>query len=151
MQIITILSGILTPIIAIIAVHIAYQQYKVNSLRFRWNLYDRRLAVVKTIREYIGFINQKPRDVDFNICQKFLHDSSEAVFLFSDDVQDYINELYKKSIRLEFLFNERREEGELDDKKRSEKNDLQSWFLKQPKESIELFQKTMSFSKLRKH
>jgi hypothetical protein len=138
-----IITTILTLLIGFITVYIAYQQYKVNSRHQKWNMYNRQIAVVKTVREFIGFINQKPHDVDFNICLKFLHDSSEAVFLFSDKVQNYIDLLYKKCIKLEFLINKLHEEKELDNKERSEKKDLLSWFLNQPKESIELFQKKM--------
>jgi hypothetical protein len=148
-----IIITILTIIIAIIMACIAYQQYRVNFLNLQWNLYDRRLAVVKTVREFIGVILQKAH-ADYNTCLKFLNDASEALFLFPDEVQDYINELYKKSIELEGLHKKldgshSLPNGEKRDKVAGEEANLLSWFQKQPEFSIKLFQKTMSFNKLR--
>jgi hypothetical protein len=99
-------------------------------------------------------INQKAY-ADYGTCLKFLNDASEAVFLFPDEVQDYINELYKKSIKLEGR-NKKLDGshslpiGEKRKKVACEEENLLSWFLKQPEFSIKLFQKTMSFNKLRK-
>ena len=44
---IDILAALLTPTIALIALYIAYQQYKINQQRLRHETYERRLEFIK--------------------------------------------------------------------------------------------------------
>ena len=49
-------STLLTPIIAVIAVYIAYQQHKTNRDNFRLNLYEKRYSVYRAINDFISHI-----------------------------------------------------------------------------------------------
>lgn len=51
---IDLIAACLTPLIAIIATYIAYQQYRANRLKNRHDLYDRRLAVYNAVAEFLA-------------------------------------------------------------------------------------------------
>jgi hypothetical protein len=60
-QILSLFSGLLTPIIAIIAVYIAWQQYKTHQRRLHLEKYDRSLALYAEIKKILSLIM---RDAD---------------------------------------------------------------------------------------
>jgi hypothetical protein len=95
-------SALLTPVIALTAVYIAYQQYKINKLRLRHELYERRLHVYKAVQSFLSEILIKG-DVEFARCTQFYADASEATFLFDKYVQKFIDEIYKKAINMHAL------------------------------------------------
>ena len=63
-QVVKYLSGLLTPIIAIIAAYIAYRQYKNDNERLKRDLYEKRYAIFSNLMETIAlvvhlFVNSK--------------------------------------------------------------------------------------------
>ena len=72
---------------------------------------------------------------------KFLRDSKEKEFLFKEDLQEYLEKLYKKGVNLMALG--KKIEVESDDDKRSklidEQTELLEWFSKQLEISKKLF------------
>ena len=46
-------AALLTPVIAIIATYIAYQQYRANQLKLRHEPYDRRLLLYNAVAEFL--------------------------------------------------------------------------------------------------
>ena len=92
-----IFSALLTPTIALIAVYIAYHQYKVNKLRLHHELYERRLRVHKAVQAFLSEI-LRGGDIRFDRCSQFYADASEASFLFDNTVQKFIDDIYKKAI-----------------------------------------------------
>jgi len=57
------LSALLTPVNAIMLLHIAYQQYRINKQRlqlderrFKHEVYERRLAVFRGLMEFISTV-----------------------------------------------------------------------------------------------
>lgn len=51
---IEILSSSLTPVIAVIALYIAIQQYKTNKQRLRHELYEKRLAIYNVVKMHLS-------------------------------------------------------------------------------------------------
>jgi hypothetical protein len=98
-ELIAIFSALLTPLIAILAIFIAYRQYKVNRSRLNHELYVRRLEVFKAIRRYISSIAREGK-TDFPTVIQFYSDAGEADFLFKDDIPEQIEKLYKKGLEL---------------------------------------------------
>lgn len=94
---IEILSALLTPVIAVIAVYVAWQQYKINKLRLRHELYERRLRVHKTVQIFLSDILRNG-DIKFEQCSQFYADASEATFLFDKSIQQFIDDIYKKAV-----------------------------------------------------
>jgi len=98
-----IFSALLTPTIALIAAYIAYHQYKVNKLRLRHELYERRLRVYKAVQSFLSEI-LRAGDAKFDRCSQFYADASEAAFLFDNTIQKFIDDIYKKAIEMHALY-----------------------------------------------
>lgn len=96
---IEVLSAFLTPIIAVVTAYIAYQQYHTNQQQLRHETYERRIAVYKAIQKYLSEIIRDGK-TSYERIFEFTSEVSEAVFLFDNSVQEKIDEIYKKSIRM---------------------------------------------------
>jgi len=55
-QLIGIFKGLLTPLIAIMASYIAWQQWQTNKQKLKLEKYDRRLRVYEQVREILSII-----------------------------------------------------------------------------------------------
>jgi hypothetical protein len=97
------LSALLTPIIALIAIYIAYQQYKINQQRLRHETYERRLRVYKAVQKHLSNILRTGK-TSYQECTLFYSDASEAAFLFDNSVMDKIDEIYNKSLDMVELY-----------------------------------------------
>ena len=79
------LSALLTPVIAAIAVYIAYQQWRTNRRRLELDPYDRRLRIYQATIEYISAaLSFHPTtEAIFG----FRRSTAEADFLFGPDIR----------------------------------------------------------------
>ena len=68
----------LTVIIALIALWIAYQQWRINDLRLRHELYDRRLNVYKSLRKLLN----DAVNADYETVSIIFDSLTESYFLF---------------------------------------------------------------------
>jgi hypothetical protein len=91
-----ILQGLLTPVIAVIAVYIAWQQYKVNERKFAFDQYERRLHVYQEVHAFLMLVIRdfKPEVSDL---QKFTVVTAEADFLFKSEISDYVDKMVKRA------------------------------------------------------
>lgn len=105
------LNSLMTPLIATIAVYIAYQQLKTNERSLNHELYDRRLKIYEIVKEMIRELsnNDYCTYVDLNSYYKAV---SEADFLFGDEITIYIEEIYKHGINLIKLKKQYKEKGD---------------------------------------
>ncbi|MFZ2752356.1 MAG: hypothetical protein WAZ48_02810 [Lysobacteraceae bacterium] len=96
---IEIMTAFMTPLIASIAVFIAWQQWKTNALKVKTDVYDRRFRVYD---ETVKLLNIIARDANISIedISKFSAATSEAVFLFKEDIPSYIEMIRTRSISL---------------------------------------------------
>ena len=95
------LSAFLVPIIAIVGIYIAYQQYKINEQRLRHETYERRLSVYKVVQRYLSEI-LRDGNTTYDKAMQFNTDASEAAFLFDKSVQNKIDIIYKKSVAMAY-------------------------------------------------
>ncbi len=98
-----ILSGYLTPLIAILAAYIAWQQYKINKRRFLFETYEKRLKIYTATQDFLDNILKDGKAEYANIFL-FSNRTSEVIFLFDKPIQDKIEEIFKKSIELHNLY-----------------------------------------------
>ena len=148
---IDILSGLLTPVIAIIAVYIAYQQYRIQHLKFRHETYERRLGVYKAVQAFLSEIIQEGTAAS-DTARQFYVDASEAAFLFDAEIQQFIDELYSKAIDLRASTRELYPsngsdglpQGEERNKAACKNSEIFDWFISQSKQSKDLFRKHMA-------
>lgn len=97
-----ILSGLLTPTIAIIAVYIAYQQYRINRNKLKLELYEKRYTMYLLIKDHVYkwclWENVEIEDIrEFNVR------SNECKFLFDSDINDLISKIQQNSSELTAL------------------------------------------------
>jgi hypothetical protein len=147
-SLIDVLSALLTPIIALLAIYIAYQQYKISEHRLRHEIYEKRVKIYMAVNKFISQITANGQ-TNFTNCHEFYSEASEAAFLFDSSIMEYIDQLYGKAIVLielqEKLYpsdeSQGLEVGEERSNVASQKAVLFKWFAKQLTESKELFTK----------
>jgi len=147
-DIIMILSGLLTPLIAVITAYIAWQQHKVNKNRLKNELYDRRAEVYAELDLFLtDFIRQGY--TTFERSHKFYFQIARSRFLFKKDIQDYLQKIYKKSLECYNLqlkmYPERGQPGLPVGSERSkvanDQCEIIKWVSNQKINSIEIFKK----------
>src|SRR3990170_3384161 len=137
----------LTVTIAIIAVYIAYQQYKTIKNNLRLGLFDKRFKVYKGLQKLIAIIeNNQTIELEFKEIIKFRRLSVDGRFLFDDEIQEYLDTVYKKALRLRAV-NRRYQPlplGEERSKLVIEEAEFLDWFTKQFEQS-DKFDKYLKF------
>lgn len=99
---IEIFSALLTPIIAVLGVYIAYQQWRTNNLKLKHELFDRRYECYEKIYEFIANIlitGSVPHNADL----EFLRNTKAVTFLFDDQIKEFVDSVYRKSVELHSL------------------------------------------------
>jgi hypothetical protein len=94
-----ILQGLLTPVIGVTTLYIAWQQWKANERRAVLDRYERRLRVYQQVVEFLRFIVRdfKPEIHDLS---KLSAETAEADFLFGEDILNYLDEIYTHGVKL---------------------------------------------------
>ena len=112
------------------------------------DLYDKRYAVYLATMQFLSSIAQDAR-VNQEELFKFLRNSKDKEFLFGKEVQEYLELLCKKGVRLNYLRKkselERVEETRI--KLVDEESDLVEWFAKQFEVSKALFAEYLEIGK----
>lgn len=108
---VSVLSALLTPLIAVIATYIAWQQWRGNELKLRLDRYERRLRIYQEVVKMLGLIS---RDADAKIedLWAFRANTAEAVFLFGPDVPNYLEEIFSRGLKLRAANRKYRHAGE---------------------------------------
>lgn len=147
---------ILTIIIGLLAVYIAYQQYRTNQNKLRLDLYDKRFLVYTTFRNAILEI-EKEGTISSKGLAEFFAKLNESDFLFKKDIIEYKNTFRNKLVRLRGAQNElegllhtfqTEENRHLWKKSANEKVELALWFSKQHEEIKNRFGKYLNFKKI---
>src|SRR6267142_3338994 len=98
-QIAEISKALLTPVIAVVALYIAWQQWKTNQQKLVLDRYDRRLRVYEEVKKILSIII---RDAKASVQDllRFRTAVSEADFLFGPEIPEYIDTIYKRGVAL---------------------------------------------------
>ena len=127
----TVFSGLLTPLLAIIATYIAWQQWRTNHIKLQHDLYDRRLVVYLALMEFLAHISRNA-SADINSGISFIQKTKESYFLFGKEIPEYLESIYKKSVQLDYLHKKLHESnlpvGEERSRAAQESCDLSIWF-----------------------
>ena len=94
-----ILAALLTPLIAVIALYIAYQQWRTNHLRFKHELFDRRFDIYKAVQVYLSEIMRDAK-VNPEKIPALLDAMQRSRFLMGPDIPTYINEVFKRGTEM---------------------------------------------------
>ena len=143
------LSGALTPLIAVIAAYVAYQQYHTNRDKLRLDLYDRRFELYTALVDLCTSVASSgiPGSTEFG---KFVQARHKTQFLFDTGVATYIEAMRLKAIQAEYLHkrledDQRPPVGEARTLASREHSDLMKWFGDQFDESKAQFAKCFAF------
>lgn len=102
MTLINTLSGLLTPVIAVTTVYIAYQQYKTGKDKLRFDLYEKRLKLFESFKGFL-FKTIEKGQIDGPEKSVFIHDTNEIIFLFGKDIKIFREALIKNVQELSIL------------------------------------------------
>ena len=147
--VVDVFSALLTPMIGIATVYIAYQQWRTNKTRLNLERYDRRLAIYKVVDAFYGEIATYAT-IKFPMMSELRFGTAEAAFLFAGEIERHLAELYQKGIRVavlrEQLYPSSKEPGlpvgEARSKAVTEEGELVLWFQEKARaESKRLFGK----------
>jgi hypothetical protein len=89
----------LAALIAGIAVSLTYQQYRMNALRLKHELFERRFKVYDVFRWFVGSVMREGK-TSHAVCESFLREISQAEFLFGPEIPEYLTSVYKKGLDL---------------------------------------------------
>lgn len=140
------LSALLAPTVAVVTLYIAFQQYRIGRQKVRHDLFERRYAVYEAIRD---FLYEAIREATLSESAFFQLNkgTDDALFLFDESVEEYIQTVREKGARLRFI------NGRLADtslpvgQERSqlaeEDTELVTWFSKQPAHLKRILRKHM--------
>lgn len=99
---IEILTALLTPLIAILTVYIAYQQYRTSHQTLNLARFDRRMLVYVEIKSFLGII-MRDANVSFDDIARFQQSVADADFLFSREIARYMQEIVTHANKLRVL------------------------------------------------
>ena len=141
-------SACLTPVIAVLVVHIAWQQHKTSRDNLRLALYEKRFRVYAGLNDLITAVIREA-DVSLEDLRKLDAATNERVFLFGNDIDKYIQEVRKKAVRLRHV-NKQLHYGDLPvgDRRNQlaeEDQGLLHWFTEQLSNSGEKFREYLYF------
>lgn len=149
-------NTILTLIIGLLAILIAYQQYRANQNKLRLDLYEKRFLVYTAFRNAILEV-EKEGAISSKGLSEFFAKMTESDFLFEKDIIEYKNifrdKLVKLSVaqfELESLLHtyQTEENKHLWEKPAKEKGESFLWFSQQHEEIKNRFGKYLNFKKI---
>ena len=98
-QLVEILKALLTPLIAIVATYIVWQQWKTNKQKLNLEKYDRRLRFYEEVVKILSIVLRDAK-ASVDDLLRFRTSVSGADFLFGSEIPEYIDEIYKRGLNL---------------------------------------------------
>lgn len=134
------ISGFLIPLIAVITAYIAYQQYKINQNKLKFDLYDKRFKVYYSLMGLISYVIQAGTTTKEET-DKFMREIYESKFLFHENVSNYLNIIHNRAKELRYLDKKIANARTTDEREKllNEKDKHFDWFVDQMKESQKIF------------
>jgi len=110
-QVVEVSKGLLTPLIAVVTTYIAWQQWKTNQQKLILDRYDRRLCVYEEVRKILSIIVRDAK-ASYDDLIQFRTAVSEADFLFGPEIPQYIDDIYKRAVKLQYWSGEYRDSAQ---------------------------------------
>lgn len=143
------LSALATPLIAVLGLWIAYQQFRLQRYRFRYDLSERRLAVFFAVREFLEatLAVRLPND---EALAKFTLQTAGAAFLFKADVTNYLDRLRRSYLKIAEVSDIESDKDFASDEDRrvllKERRNERQWMREQLKEAESVFRPYLDLS-----
>ncbi len=142
------MRALLTPVVALFGIYIAYLQYSVHRQKVRSEVYERRASVFRTVILTMQRVATGMPSDDEELFDQFFSGTAEAPFLFEADVIDYLEEIKKRLIEASLITMQQRDDGfesESDRKaKLAKRREHLSWFRTQIRDGHRVFSRYLS-------
>lgn len=100
-------TAILTSLVTIIALWIGYRQYKTQRYQVRLDLFERRLKIIENVRQTLTEIDKHDSGDGEKInLELFRASYRQSIYLFSNDIHQYLASIDSKIGELEGIENE---------------------------------------------
>ena len=86
-------------LISVLGALIAYRQSRIAAAKLNLDLYDRRFKVFNAAREFATVVLLT--DIESNALPKFQASTIDAVFLFNEEIEKYLDEFGVKILKLQ--------------------------------------------------
>jgi hypothetical protein len=129
----TVLSALLTPIVAIFGIWIAYRQWRTAQNKLKLDLFDRRLAIYEAVQRYLGGVmvsGKTSNEAEFIM----LRETRGAKWLLNADIDHYLSKtLWERATKLNCLQSELEGLGVGAERSTNvtESRDIKEWMRKQ--------------------
>jgi len=101
-KVVRVFSALLTPTIALLAAHIAWQQHLTNRRQLRLALFEKRWTVFNSTATLIAVVLQTAQ-MQLNEIQAFDIGTRDQEFLFGADIVNYLEDVRSHAVSLEAL------------------------------------------------
>lgn len=147
-QVLEILSALLTPTIGVVGVVVLVNQYRLERLRWRLALFDKRYAVYLAVSRFLSNI-MATANVTNDQLFTFLRETRDQEFLFGKEIHDFIDKLYLRGVDLDTVNKtlESTPVGEERNRLVDQSSKIFHWFRDQFAESRKLFGEYLSIDK----
>ena len=149
-EIFTLLSGALTPVIAIVALYIAWCQHQTAQGKLKLDLYDRRFKVYRGLMDLLAAVVRDAK-VSRDELAKYYVETNERQFLFDEDIVHFMTQVRDKAIDLHRVNNqmEKLSDGREDELHQLTEQDseLLRWFIEQEELAPGRFEKYLGFKR----
>lgn len=144
--ILNVFRALLAPVIAGVVAYIAYQQHKTNRDKLRLDLYNKRYEVFRGLMIFITRILQQAK-IELEQVGEFSRATKEAVFLFDEGIETYLETIRKKANDLWATEETMKDlpKGDERSAKAAEASELLRWFVKQSCVAVDKFGKYLKF------
>lgn len=137
-----ILAAVLTPLVALIGIGVAWQQLSINRGRLRHELFDRRWVQFEALNEFIAEIVKFGTTTRKDYA-KYMRHTRGAEFLFDDRIGGYLNDVGERALGLIRLDERKREPEANYPEIESERLESLAWFHKQINTTETMFARFM--------
>jgi hypothetical protein len=129
--------------------YIAYQQYRTNKLKLKFDLYEKRLKIYQALMDFISFVISFP-EMNPEEVRKLDIARAESFFLFGEDIVQYLACVRDKAAQITALNSQIEELASPDRNPErtllvNQKLQLIEWFYQQVDASKTKFSKYFSF------
>jgi hypothetical protein len=98
-EIVKLLSGALTPVIAILAAYIAWRQHQTAQSKLKLDLYDRRFKVYRGLMDLFAAVLRDVKVLPTDLANYYIQ-TNEKVFLFDSDIVAFMTHVREKAVEL---------------------------------------------------
>ncbi len=136
-------AAFVTLIIGILAVYIAWRQYRVAKAKLNLDLFEKRMKIYNETNLFLkGYLNTSGRNAEQ--AQHFSEFLTEAGFLFGKDIEDYMEELVRKFIN---QLRHREKVGNTSSEENKDAWESEKWLARQQSQVVKAkFGKYLDFS-----